>query len=44
MFDMTVSGYTHYAGMTEAELVDEIIRLNREISMLNKRLAFYGDI
>lgn len=44
MSAMTVSGHTHYAGMTKAELVDEIIRLNREISMLKKRLAIYRDM
>lgn len=41
---MTVSGHTHYASMTKAELVDEIMRLNREITMLRKRLAIYKEM
>ncbi|HEX9678497.1 MAG TPA: hypothetical protein VJZ68_09010 [Nitrososphaera sp.] len=41
---MTVSGQTPYANMTKAELVDEVMRLNRENSMLKKRLAIYKEM
>jgi hypothetical protein len=41
---MTVSGHTPYASMTKAELVDEIMRLNKENSMLKKRLAIYREM
>lgn len=41
---MTVSGHTPYAGMTKAELVDEVIRLNKENTLLRKRLAIYREM
>lgn len=41
---MTVSGHTSYSGMTKAELIDEIMRLNKENSMLKKRLAIYREM
>ena len=41
---MTLSGQAPYASMTKAQLVDEIMRLNRENSMLKKRLAIYKDM
>jgi hypothetical protein len=41
---MTVSGHTPYANMTKAELIDEIIRLNKENAMLKKRLAIYKEM
>ncbi len=41
---MTVSGQTPYSGMTKAELIDEVIRLNKENSMLKKRLAIYKEM
>ena len=41
---MTVSGHTPYASMTKAELVDEIMRLNKEVSLLRKRLAIYKEM
>jgi regulator of replication initiation timing len=41
---MTVSGHTPYASMTKAELVEEVVRLNRENAMLRKRLAIYKEM
>lgn len=41
---MTVSGHTSYTSMTKAELIDEVIRLNKENTMLRKRLAIYKEM
>lgn len=41
---MTVSGQSPYASMTKAELVEEVIRLSRENSMLKRRLAIYKEM
>jgi len=41
---MTVSGHTPYATMTKAELVEEVMRLTRENTMLRKRLAIYKEM
>jgi hypothetical protein len=41
---MTVSSHSQYSGMTKAELIDEIVRLSRENSMLKKRLAIYKEM
>lgn len=41
---MTVSGHAPYASMTKAELVEEVIRLNKENTILRKRLAIYKEM
>ncbi len=48
---MTLSGYTKYAEKSKSELIEEIIRLNKEIkskneeiALLKKRLSLYKSI
>jgi hypothetical protein len=48
---MTLTGYTKYAEKSKAELIEEIIRLNKEIkgkneeiALLKKRLSLYKSI